>query len=179
MDRFLILSLPAVLLLISSGIEGLGRRRALPAAAVLLAVTGFAAAQFIFWPGQTREQWREAAAALERVSPDEAVVVRVLQIVVPLSYYYDGSNELQAMEVNRQVTSLSSLAAGHEGTWLVYWNASADIHRPASSPAFRAEEESDEEAAAWLAGRGPQLLDRLDYIGVTLLHFGALPRGAG
>jgi uncharacterized membrane protein len=179
MDRFLILSLPAVLLLISSGIEGLGRRRALAAAAMLLAVTGFAAAQFTFWPGQTREQWREAAAALERVSPDEAIVVRVLQIVVPLSYYYDGSNELQAMEVNRQVTSLSSLAAGHEGTWLVYWNASADIHRPASSPAFRAEEETDEEAAAWLAGRGPQLLDRLDYTGVTLLHFGALPRGAG
>jgi hypothetical protein len=178
MDRFLLLSLPAVLLLVSSGIGGLGRRLALPVAVILIATTGLAAAHFVFWPGQTREQWRDAAAALERAGPGEAIVVRVLQMIVPLSYYYHGSHEIQAMEVNREVRPLSSLAMGHAGTWLVYWNASADIHRPASSPAFRPEEETDAEAAAWLAGRGPQLFDRLDYIGVTLLHFGELVWGA-
>jgi len=67
------------------------------------------------------------------------------------------------------------LARGHDGVWLVYWNAAADIHRVASNPAFRPEAEVEPEAASWLAGEGPPLLERLDYVGVTLLHFGDSP----
>jgi mannosyltransferase len=174
MDRFLILSLPAVLLLIASGVRALPRRLKRPGALAVLGATAIAAASF-FRPAPTREQWREAAARLEGAGRHEAIIVRVLQIVVPLSYYYEGSPPLRALEVNREVASLSALAAGHEGTWLVYWNASADIHRPAASPAFRPEDENDPEAAAWLSGRGPSLVERFDYVGVTVLHFGAQP----
>lgn len=173
MDRFLLLSLPALLLLVGRGVSLLPRRAIMPGAAALVVLTGLAMIRFCLWPGQVREQWREAAERLERADPGEAIVVRVLQIVVPLSYYYHGSMPLEAMEVNRQVGSLSELASGHEGVWLVYWNAAADIHRVASDPPFRPEEESDAEAASWLAGQGPPLLERVDYVGVTLLHFGA------
>jgi hypothetical protein len=122
-----------------------------------------------------REQWREAASRLEQAEPDEAIVVRVLQIAVPLSYYYHGSVPIEAMEVNRQVTPLSELARDREGVWLVYWNASADIHRVASAPSFQPQDEVDPEASSWLEGRGPPLLERMDFVGVTLLHFGASP----
>jgi len=175
MDRFLIISLPAFLLLVARGVSLLPRRAVIPAAVGLIALMALAMAQFGFWPGHVREQWREAAGRLERAGPGEAIVVRVLQIAVPLSYYYQGPLALEAMEVNRQVTSLSELARGHDGVWLVYWNAAADIHRVASNPAFRPEAEVEPEAASWLAGEGPPLLERLDYVGVTLLHFGDSP----
>jgi hypothetical protein len=175
MDRFLLICLPPLLLLVGRGISLLPRRAVGVVAAILVVVTGFAMIRFCLRPGQVREQWREAAVRLEQASPGEAIVVRVLQIVVPLSYYYHGSLPLQALEVNRRMTSLSDLAEGHAGVWLVYWNAAADIHRVTSDPPFRPEDEADEQAASWLAGGGPPLLERADYVGVTLLHFGALP----
>jgi hypothetical protein len=94
---------------------------------------------------------------------------------VPLTYYYHGPLPLEALEVNRRVVSLADLAEGHTGVWLVYWNAAAEIHRVTSDPPFRPEDEEDEQAAAWLAGDGPPLLGRTDYVGVTLLHFGGSP----
>lgn len=175
MDRFLLICLPPLLLLVGRGISLLPRRAVGVVAAILVVVTGLAMIRFCLRPGQVREQWREAAVRLEQASPGEAIVVRVLQIVVPLSYYYHGPLPLQALEVNRRMTSLSDLAEGHAGVWLVYWNAAADIHRVTSDPPFRPEDEADEQAASWLAGGGPPLLERADYVGVTLLHFGASP----
>jgi uncharacterized membrane protein len=175
MDRFLLISLPALLLLIARGVTIVPRWAVAPGAAGLVALTVLAMVRFAFWPGQVREQWRDAARRLEQTEPDEAIVARVYQILVPLSYYYHGTVPIEAMEVNRQVTPLSELARGHEGVWLVYWNASADIHQVASAPAFRAQDEVDPEASAWLGGQGPPLRERVDFVGVTLLHFGASP----
>jgi mannosyltransferase len=175
MDRFLLISLPAVLLLVAHGLARLPRPAVAPSAALLVALTGLAMVRFCYWPGQLREQWREASDALEQAGAGEAIIARVLQIVVPLSYYYHDSLPLEAMEVNRVVTPLSELARGHDGVWLVYWNAAADIHRVTSTPSFRPEEEQDAEAASWLAGHGPPLLGRVDFVGVTLFHFGAPP----
>jgi mannosyltransferase len=175
LDRFLILSAPALLILIAAGVVSLRERYALVSAALLVALFGFSAIRFCFQPGQEKEQWREAAAYLSRAAPDEAIIVRVLQIVVPLSIYYDGPLPLEAMEVNRAVTPLPELAAGHSGIWLVYWNAAADAHRVASDPPFDPDAERDPIAASWLAGQGPALLERVDFVGVTLFHFGNLP----
>jgi mannosyltransferase len=174
-DRFLILSAPALLFLIAAGVASLRERYALASAALLVALFGFSAIRFCFQPGQEKEQWREAAAYLSRAAPDEAIIVRVLQIVVPLSVYYDGPLPLEAMEVNRTVTPLSQLAIGHKGIWLVYWNAAADAHRVATSPPFDPHAERDPVAASWLAGQGPALVDRVDFVGVTLLHFRSQP----
>ncbi len=167
LDRFLIL--------IAAGVASLRERYALVSAALLVALLGLSAIRFCFQPGQAKEQWREAAAYLSRAAPDEAIIVRVLQIVVPLSIYYDGPLPLEAMEVNRALTPLEELAVGHRGTWLVYWNASLAAHRVAGNPPFAPAAEQDPVAAAWLAGQGPALLERVDFVGVTLLHFGNLP----
>ena len=175
MDRFLIGSLVPLLLLIAAGARRLPGRAAPAAAAALLLLFGIASWRFCFSPGQPREQWREAAQHLMRAGPHEAIVARTLQIVVPLSLYYEGGLPLRAMEANRVVTPLSSLAHGREGLWLIYWNAAADAHRVAGSPPFREEQESDPEAAAWLSGLGPPLRERIDLEGVTLMRFGGPP----
>lgn len=175
MDRFLIGSLVPLLLLVAAGAGRLPGRAAPAVAAALLVVFGAAGWGFSIAPGQTREQWREAAQLLERAGPDEAIIARTLQIVVPLSLYYRGGLPLQAMETNRTVSPLEELAAGRAGTWLVYWNAAADAHRVAGSPPFHPGDEVDPQAAAWLAGLGPPLIERFDLEGVTLLRFGGLP----
>ncbi|MCJ7811131.1 MAG: glycosyltransferase family 39 protein [Dehalococcoidia bacterium] len=174
-DRFLILSAPALLILIAAGVASLRERYALVSAALLVALLGFSAIRFCFQPGQAKEQWREAAAYLSRAAPDEAIIVRVLQIVVPLSIYYDGPLPQEAMEVNRVFTPLEELAVGHRGTGSVYWNASLDAHRVAGNPPFDPAAEQDPVAAAWLAGQQPPLLERADFEGVTVFHFRSLP----
>jgi len=156
-------------------ILGLRSRWGVPSAKLLVALLGFSAIRFCFQPGQAKEQWREAAAYLARAAPDEAIIVRVLQIVVPLSIYYDGPLPLEAMEVNRVLTPLEELAVGHRGTELVCWNASLDAHRVAGNPPFDPAAEQDPVAASWLAGQGPPLLERADFEGVTVFHFGSLP----
>jgi hypothetical protein len=137
-------------------------------AAALVALTGLAMIRFCLWPAR-REQWREAAE-LEQLIPasDRRSCLadrRPAELLLP------RLNALSAMD--QSPGGPSELASGHEGVWVVYWNAAADIHRVASDPPFRPEEESDAEAASWLAGQGPPLLERVDYVGVTLLHFGA------
>ena len=156
-------------------ILGLRSRWGVPSAKLLVALLGFSAIRFCFQPGQAKEQSREAAAYLARAAPDEAIIVRVLQIVVPLSIYYDGPLPLEAMEVNRVLTPLEELAVGHRGTELVCWNASLDAHRVAGNPPFDPAAEQDPVAAPWLAGQGPPLLERADFEGVTVFHFGSLP----
>ena len=156
-------------------ILGLRSRWGVPSAKLLVALLGFSAIRFCFQPGQAKEQSREAAAYLARAAPDEAIIVRVLQIVVPLSIYYDGPLPLEAMEVNRVLTPLEELAVGHRGTGLVCWNASLDAHRVAGNPPFDPADEQDPVAASWLAGQGSALLERVDFVGVTLLHYGNLP----
>jgi hypothetical protein len=165
---FLILSVPAFLFLVAAGFISLRGSYVLLAAGLAAGLFAFAAIRFCFWPGQQKEQWREAGAYLSRASPDEA-------IVVPLSAYYDGPLPLEAMEVNRVLTPVEELAVGHRGTWLVHGNASLDGHRVAGNPPFDPAAEQDPVAAAWLAGQGPPLLERADFEGVTVFHFGSLP----
>ncbi len=175
MDRFLIGSLPGLLLLAAISWSGLGVKVRLVSGVVLAAAMSAAMVLLVYNPGAQKEEWREAAAQLERARPSEAIVVRALQIVVPLSYYYRGDLPLQPLEVNRQVGSLDDLAQGHAGVWLVYWNAAADAHRVDASPPFDPAAETDPIAARWLAGQGPRLAERVDLIGITLLHFEGPP----
>ena len=122
----------------------------------------------------TRHIWRSPSLP-SRAEPDEAIVVRVLQIVVPPSIYYDGPLPPEAMELSRVLTPLEELAVGHRGTELVYRNASLDAHQVAGYPPVDPAAEQDPVAAAWLAGQGPPLVERGDFEGVTVFHFGSMP----
>lgn len=175
-DRFFLGSLPALAFLTAAGVVSLHRKYALVVGGLLAATALLGLGRFWYGEGMAKEQWREAGGYLARAESGEVIIPRVFQIVVPLSYYYAGPLSLDAMEINRRITSLDELAADADGTWLVYWNASADAHRAASAGVFDPGQENDPQAASWLAGRGPPLLERVDFVGVTLLHFGGLPR---
>lgn len=170
-DRFFIISLPALLMLIVAGVVSLGQRRAITFAVVLVLLFTIGISKFSFGNDQQKEEWREAAAYITKAHLNETIVIRVLQMVVPLSYYYEGPLRLEAMEVNRQITPLAELARGHSGLWLLYWNAMSDPHLVTANPPFDPSSEVDPVAADWIAGRGPVILEQKDFRGVTVFHF--------
>jgi hypothetical protein len=170
-DRFFIASLPAYLLLIAIGIDALHIRVALSAVMTVALLFALGALPLASGSEHVKEDWRSAGSYLNRARPDEAIVIRVLQIAVPLSYYYAGTLPLQALDANRQLTPLAQLAEGRRGLWLVYWNPHADAHLLAPSARFDTAGETDPIAAAWIAGNGPKLIERVDFTGITIFHF--------
>jgi mannosyltransferase len=172
-DRFLILSLPAFVMMITLGLLFIRGRWGLVAAACVVAAMAFGSFEIFNAPGQAKEDWRTAAAYLSRANPDEIIILRYLQIAVPLTYYAPGVVEPVAFEANRSITPLDKLARGHTGTWLVFWNASADAHLVAGNPPFDPAREPDVTISKWIAGEGPPLLEREDFKGVTVFHFTA------
>jgi len=173
-DRFYLASLPPLLVLAALGWARLPgwTRPASAVLAVLLATWGLNRMDFA--PAQQKEQWREAGVTLAAASREEIVIPRVLQIVVPLSIYYHGNAPVRALEVNREVGSLEDLTLGSDGVWLVFWNAAADAHAVAPSVPWDPEAEHNPEVIAWLGGTLRPILDRVDHVGVTIVHFGAV-----
>jgi mannosyltransferase len=171
-DRFFILSLPPVLMLLATGIAGLSRRWGLLVGALALIAFAWRAGEVLRAPETLRkEAWREAVAYLSaNVGPDEVIVLRTLQIAVPLQYY-NPALPYQAMQVNREITLLEELAQDRDGVWLVYWNASAEAHELAALGQFDLSAEDDPITRMWLSGKGPELLEQRDFEGITLFHF--------
>jgi hypothetical protein len=124
-----------------------------------------------FAPHQLKEQWREAGRYLSQATVEDVVVPRVLQIVVPLTLYYRGEAPLRALEANRERQSLGELAWGRREVWLVYWNAAGDAHTVAPQIEFDPMSETDPETVTWLSAEGPQLIERRDFVGVTIFRF--------
>lgn len=171
-DRFLILSLPAISLMLASGVRSLPRPWELPAAVCVVAALLYGSFNMLYAPGQAKEDWRGVAAELSTARTGEAIVLRYLQIAVPLTYYEPGPVTPVAFEVNRVITPLDELTRGKIGTWLVFWSASTDAHLVAGNPPFDPGGEPDPVISEWIMGQGPPLLERMDFKGVTVFHFG-------
>lgn len=88
LDRYLIGSLPALVLIAAAGLTGLGRLVPRPLAGVALA--GLVVGLIVGGNGPPlRENWRAAAAELARVGERDCIVLVTAQIGTPLELYYD------------------------------------------------------------------------------------------
>jgi uncharacterized membrane protein len=170
-DRFLLFSLPAILLIAARGVTSLPQTKALVMLSIVLGLFSFGAFRLNWHPLQQKEAWREAAQILLEAEEGEVIVPRILQSAVPLYAYYTGDTPIQAMEVNREVTSLEVLAEGKRGLWLVYWNTMTDAHLVSSDPQFNFSHEMNPIVQKWISGRGPKLVKQIDLRGVTIFHF--------
>lgn len=170
-DRFFILSIPAILTVVAVGVARLPGKIFSAAAALLMALFAVRSVQFLRDPAQQKEAWREAAHVLAEATPGETIVFRVLQIAVPFRYYPPGAAEQQSMEVNRTITPLPELAEGFKAMWLVYWNANGDVHLPAGNLPFDVAADQDSQALKWTTGQGPPIIERFDLKGITIFRF--------
>jgi uncharacterized membrane protein len=170
-DRFLIVSLPALVLLVAKGMDALKRPARLVAGAAVLALSIYGIATFAYGRDQQKEDWRGAAEHLTLALEDEALVVRTLQMVIPLAYYHPDYESFEVIEVNRDLTPIMQYSEGHPGTWLLYWSPASDAHSVAATNTLNFEDEADPQVGRWMAGLGPEILERVDFRGLTIFHF--------
>ena len=146
--RFLMLVLPAWVILVAAGAVTVGRvvgrlllTQLLPTArvalggalaagaiALLLVPTSRSLAAYYFDPAYARDDYRGLArrvAALER--PGDAVVLTAPGQAEIFRYYYHGSADLFPLPAQRPIDGpdtrarLEALGAGHDRVWLVRW----------------------------------------------------------
>ncbi len=170
-DRFLIVSLPAFVLLVAKGLDALKRPARLVAGTAVLLLSVYGIATFAFGPEQEKEDWRAASELLTLALEDEALVVRTLQMVIPLAYYHPDYESFEVIEVNREITPIAQHSEGHPGTWLLYWSPASDAHSVSATTNLNNGDEADPQVSRWMAGLGPEILERIDLRGLTIFHF--------
>jgi len=153
-DRFMLLTLPAYLLLVAWGALSV-RAQAVRLfwAGAILACTFVALLHVHSSSAFAREDWRGLARYLEQASrPADVIVLRYFQYKFPFEYYYRGPARLAVLTVNTATGRLEDLARGHERLWLIYRlpNQSGHALRSSFSLAWDRDEENAD-VRAWLA----------------------------
>jgi mannosyltransferase len=136
--RYLVLSLPGLMLLAGLGIVSLVRQ---PVAAALVGLAAVVPAalglqQQYFDPALARDDYRGLVADIVRQArPDDAVVLSAPNQVEIFSYYYHGPLTTIGLPAQRPIDArdterrLADVRAQHPRIWLVSWaTAEADPH---------------------------------------------------
>lgn len=170
--RFLLLVVPAWVILLGAGLVALGRltaaalgaRRLLPAiarqlavvavgvvaAGVLLIPTVRSLASYYYDPVYARDDYRGLAqTVMLREQPGDAIILTAPGQIEIFSYYYRGRADLYPLPAQRPIdvadttARLDAIAATHGRVWLVQWAAS--------------EADPTDLIADWVEGRGRRL----------------------
>ena len=174
-DRFLIICLPALLLLCST-LSLSSSRLARGTMIILIMVSAIASYRLWADPRLTKEDWRAAAAYVWSTEEmGDTLVMRDLQTGIPFGYYYQGALELQTASVNQQITPLSDLGAGYERLWLVYRRPFEATHALAGSEPFTWRDDQDLMVRDWLVVNEPALVGERTLPGVYVVLYQLSP----
>lgn len=172
-DRFLIVSLPALLL----GLVG-GTMVSSPAwlrrgtMLVLVATTALAGGRLFVDPALTKEDWRAAAAYVEAAErAGDLLAMRQFQDRIPFAHYYRGDLPLAIITTNRQTTPPAEIAAGAKRLWVVQRRPFAPTHALAGSAPLRWTEETEPAVRDWYRQHAAGLMEERSFPGVYLLLF--------
>jgi mannosyltransferase len=128
-DRYLILSLPALVLLLTIGVRSISGWKAASAGA-LLAAAMLPGLWNIYLPaeGYRKEGWKSAAESLQaQFVPGDLLLLRVYQEVVPLQYYGMLDRDWKVIETNG-VVELPQIDEQAGKCYFVYWWPSQSAH---------------------------------------------------
>ncbi len=165
-DRHLIIILPALLLLISA--VALARTRPAQGMLVLILLVSIAAASRLWLdPTLTKEDWRAVAAIVQAAEqPNDALIMRNLQISLPFNYYYRGNLKPDIAAINRQNFSLEEMTAGHDRVWIVFRRPFEPTHALAGSNPYTWRDEPVAEIRQWLAAHEAELAEEKNLPGI-------------
>jgi mannosyltransferase len=176
-DRFLIICLPPLILLIST--MGLSSSwRACGTMTVLILASAVASARLWVDPSLVKEDWRTAAAYVRSMEESgDALVMRDFQTSIPFGYYYQGALELQVATVNRQTIPLDELAADHDRLWIVYRRPFEPTHELAGAGGLTWRNDRDPVVRSWLVAHEPMLGREVTFPGVYVVLYRLTPVG--
>jgi mannosyltransferase len=128
--RYLVLSLPGLMLLTALGIQRLARHpvASFSIATLAIAPAGSALSQQYFDPTLARDDYRGLVQAIEREArPTDAVVLSAPNQIEVFSYYYRGELRTFGLPAQRPIDvedtrqRLARIRAEHERVWVVSW----------------------------------------------------------
>jgi hypothetical protein len=168
-DRYFVVFLPAMLILMIVGWSRLPRRSWIAVPAVLVMLTGVANIAVTLNAGEDeKEDWRAAAQYVEdQRLPDDGLLVESPIELLAFRRYLDreidygwllGEDSL----VDQYETTVTRL-------WAIYRNPREDGHRQGILEPFDPFEPSDSPMSDWIITRRDQVLDVYEVNGVTVL----------
>jgi mannosyltransferase len=175
-DRFFIICLPPLLLVVSSTISLSSARLARSTMTVLVVVSAAACLRLWLDPHFTKEDWRAAASYVQSAErAGDALVMRDFQTGIPFGYYYRGELKAQAAAVNQQVKPLDELAGSADRLWLVYRRPFEATHELAASRPFRWQDDQEPAVRAWLVSHQGALVREETFPGVYVVLYQLAP----
>ena len=174
-DRSLIFTLPAFLLLVACGVMelrvGVGRWLW---AGTILAFTLLALIDIQTSPVFVKEDWHGLAGYLESSSrPSDVIVLRYLQDKFPFGYYYRGQSNVAVLTVNTETDRLDEVASGYSRLWLVYRIPNQSSHYLTSSLSYVLEgSEENAEVRSWIEAHAGKMIEETNrFADLHLLGF--------
>ncbi len=176
-DRFFIICLPPLLLVVSSTISLSSARVARSTMTVLVVVSAVASLRLWLDPHFIKEDWRAAASYVQAgEKAGDVLVMRDFQTGIPFGYYYRGELKAQPAAINQQVRPLDELAGGADRLWLVYRRPFEATHELAASRPFRWQDDQEPELHAWLVSHQGALAREETFPGVYVVLYQVAPK---
>jgi mannosyltransferase len=175
-DRYLVVCLPACLLLVAWGMASLpGPWLRRVVVAVLLVASLVNVVRVHLDPALTKEEWRSASQYVSaHALPDDQVVLRNVEEIVILDYY--GSELPRAVLEPLPDHVWAELEAEGGRLWLIYLHTGASAHLVTKPWPFDVYRDADPATVAWLAAHREAVVEHHPLAGVDLLLLDTSPR---
>jgi mannosyltransferase len=126
--RYLIVVLPAYLILLAYGVVSVSHRTlkwALTTA--LVAIMASSSIRIYFDPVLLKQDWRGAANYVQgNAQANDVIAVERFEDIAAFKYYYKGDLELVTVDSGRSLGELEKSIEGYERLWLIYYRAVSD-----------------------------------------------------
>jgi 4-amino-4-deoxy-L-arabinose transferase-like glycosyltransferase len=174
-DRYLIISLPAFVLLLARGIVAFPghspsrRWMAASIALLLLSSSALSVTQVLYDPALAKTEWRNVGELLQAgYDEGDQVVLRIVEDTVPLHYY--SPDPAWTCATNRpEPDPWPVIENNYRRLWLVWSSPHTTSHLPVSTMPFDIYTEADAATAAWLTAHQEDVIGEWHFAGLTIL----------
>jgi len=152
--RYLIVVLPAYLVLLAYGVVSVPHRILKWALAItLVAIMASSSIRIYFDPIFLKQDWRGAANYVQSsAQANDVIAVERFEDIAALKYYYKGDLELVTVDSGQSLGEFEETIEGYERLWLIYYRAASD--------------QSDSNTKRWLNIHRKDVLEEKDLPGL-------------
>jgi mannosyltransferase len=171
-DRYLIICLPAFLVLVARGALHPRPRLARWGWALALLVASSIGLSRVYFDAEyyTKEDWRGAAQYIaQHEQPGDVIALRLAASALPFNYYYQGQLERVPITNLDTIRPVKDIAAGHQRLWLVRPHYHDSTHLLAKSqPELTEADETDPLFLRWVNDHRSDVVEVKELSGLRL-----------